>query len=97
MFASIMAMLGLQVLVEAARDFFNSKHDFHLKSLPWVVGVMVGVTAVKLGLFLLCRMYENEIVQAYAKDHFFDVVTNLLGGLRFWLVLVAQGSQNGGC
>jgi hypothetical protein len=78
-FASIMAMLGLQVLVEAARDFFSSDHSFHLNSLPWVVGVMVGVTSVKLCLFLLCRLYENDIVQAYAKDHFFDVVTNSLG------------------
>lgn len=74
-----MAMLGLQVLVEAARDFFSSDHSFHLNSLPWVVGVMVGVTGVKLCLFLLCRLYDNDIVQAYAKDHFFDVVTNSLG------------------
>ncbi|GAQ87281.1 hypothetical protein KFL_003430010, partial [Klebsormidium nitens] len=52
---------------------------------------MVGVTAVKLGLFLLCRIHENEIVQAYAKDHFFDVVTNLLGGMTLWLLVVALG------
>lgn len=40
---------------------------------------MVVVTIVKFFLMILCRLYENEIVRAYAKDHFFDVVTNTVG------------------
>lgn len=34
---------------------------------------------MKLGLMLYCRAFKNEIVQAYAQDHFFDVVTNSIG------------------
>lgn len=34
---------------------------------------------VKLCLFLYCNLFSNEIVKAYALDHFFDVVTNTVG------------------
>lgn len=45
----------------------------------WVIGIMVAVTMVKFLLMLLCRMFKNEIVRAYAQDHFFDVITNSIG------------------
>ncbi|KAL8159473.1 hypothetical protein V2J09_001010 [Rumex salicifolius] len=38
-----------------------------------------GATVVKLALFLYCRTSWNKIVRAYAKDHYFDVVTNVVG------------------
>ncbi|VFQ62901.1 unnamed protein product [Cuscuta campestris] len=44
----------------------------------WVVGIMVFVTLVKLVLVLYCRSFTNEIVKAYAQDHFFDVITNII-------------------
>ena len=40
---------------------------------------MVFVTVVKLLLMVYCRTFKNEIVQAYAQDHFFDVMTNSIG------------------
>lgn len=41
---------------------------------------MVGVTVVKFILTIICRQYpDNEIVKAYAQDHFFDVITNSIG------------------
>lgn len=40
---------------------------------------MVFVTLVKLVLMLYCRSFTNEIVKAYAQDHFFDVITNIIG------------------
>lgn len=40
---------------------------------------MVFVTLVKLVLVLYCRSFTNEIVKAYAQDHFFDVITNVIG------------------
>lgn len=40
---------------------------------------MVFVTLVKLVLVLYCRSFTNEIVKAYAQDHFFDVITNIIG------------------
>ncbi|CAI0411467.1 unnamed protein product [Linum tenue] len=40
---------------------------------------MLSVTLVKLLLMVYCRTFTNEIVKAYAQDHFFDVVTNFIG------------------
>lgn len=45
----------------------------------WVMGIMLSVTLVKLLLMLYCRTFKNEIVKAYAQDHFFDVITNIIG------------------
>jgi len=46
----------------------------------WVISIMVMVTVVKFFLMIFCRQYpNNEIVKAYAQDHFFDVVTNSIG------------------
>ena len=45
----------------------------------WLVDIMLSVTLVKLGLVLYCRSFTNEIVKAYAQDHFFDVITNIIG------------------
>ncbi|KAG1360599.1 Metal tolerance protein 7 [Cocos nucifera] len=45
----------------------------------WMVGSMASVTIVKFFLMLYCRSFKNEIVRAYAQDHFFDVVTNSIG------------------
>lgn len=45
----------------------------------WVVDIMLSVTLVKLVLVIYCRSFKNEIVKAYAQDHFFDVITNIIG------------------
>lgn len=45
----------------------------------WMIGIMVSVTVVKFLLMIYCRRFENEIVLAYAQDHFFDVITNSVG------------------
>jgi len=47
--------------------------------LHWMIGIMVGVTIVKFILMVFCRRFKNEIVRAYAQDHFFDVITNSVG------------------
>lgn len=45
----------------------------------WMIGIMVTATVVKVGLMTYCRRFKNEIVRAYAQDHFFDVITNSIG------------------
>ena len=45
----------------------------------WVVNIMLAVTVVKFLLVIYCRTFTNEIVKAYAQDHFFDVITNIIG------------------
>ncbi|KAJ0887587.1 putative cation efflux protein [Helianthus annuus] len=80
-FASVMATLGLQIILESVRTLASDEKDFSLtkEQEQWVVGIMLSVTFVKLALCIYCRSFTNEIVKAYAQDHFFDVVTNLIG------------------
>ncbi|BAU02534.1 Metal tolerance protein [Vigna angularis] len=40
---------------------------------------MLFATAVKLVLWQYCRNSANKIVRAYADDHQFDVITNVVG------------------
>ncbi|KAG8493244.1 hypothetical protein CXB51_010726 [Gossypium anomalum] len=77
-FASVMATLGLQIILESVRtmeDEFNLTNEQE----RWVVGIMLGVTLTKLLLMFYCRTFTNKIVKAYAQDHFFDVITNIIG------------------
>ncbi|XP_028797412.1 metal tolerance protein 9-like [Neltuma alba] len=79
-FASVMATLGLQILFESARQIITkAQPDRDEEKEKWMVGIMVGATVVKVGLMSYCRRFKNEIVRAYAQDHFFDVITNSVG------------------
>lgn len=80
-FASVMATLGLQILLESGRRLISQDKSVDLSGdkRAWVIGIMVAVTAVKFVLMFLCRVHKNEILRAYAKDHFFDVITNIIG------------------
>ncbi|XP_057840484.2 metal tolerance protein 5 isoform X2 [Cryptomeria japonica] len=80
-FASVMATLGLQIVLESARQLVSKEQGLSLEgdSWLWVAGIMVSVTLVKLILVIYCRTFTNEIVKAYAQDHFFDVITNSIG------------------
>ncbi|KAG2679580.1 hypothetical protein I3760_11G056600 [Carya illinoinensis] len=79
-FASVMATLGLQILLESARQIIaKSRPEMDHDQEKWVIGIMVSVTVVKFVLMVYCRRFENEIVRAYAQDHFFDVITNSVG------------------
>ena len=59
--------------------FLQSKPDTDPIKLKYLIGIMVSVTLVKFVLMVYCRRFENEIVRAYAQDHFFDVITNSVG------------------
>ncbi|CAI9092478.1 OLC1v1027730C2 [Oldenlandia corymbosa var. corymbosa] len=80
-FASVMATLGLQIILESVRTLISDEDGFSLTKAQekWVVGIMLSVTVVKLLLVFYCRSFTNEIVKAYAQDHFFDVITNIIG------------------
>ncbi|KAL7586416.1 metal tolerance protein 11 [Lactuca sativa] len=80
-FASVMATLGLQIILESVRTLASNENGFSLtkEQEQWALGIMLCVTLVKLVLCIYCRSFTNEIVKAYAQDHFFDVVTNLIG------------------
>ncbi|XP_026413017.1 metal tolerance protein 4-like [Papaver somniferum] len=80
-FAAIMATLGFQVLIQAVEQLIKNEPSIHMNSeqLVWLYSIMLSATAVKLILWFYCRSSGNQIVRAYAEDHYFDVVTNIVG------------------
>lgn len=80
-FASVMATLGLQIILESLQQLLSDEAEFSLtkEQEQWLVGIMLSVTLVKFLLVLYCRTFTNEIVKAFAQDHFFDVITNVIG------------------
>ncbi|GAB2222777.1 hypothetical protein Droror1_Dr00016903 [Drosera rotundifolia] len=92
-FASVMATLGLQIILESVQQLVSGESDFHLikNQERWLVGIMLSVTLVKLLLVLYCRSFTNEIVKAYAQDHFFDVITNIIGLIAALLANYVRG------
>ncbi|KAA8516960.1 hypothetical protein F0562_017222 [Nyssa sinensis] len=80
-FAAVMATLGFQVLIQAAEQLIKDEPSDKMTSeqLVWLFSIMLTATGVKLVLWIYCRSSGNKIVRAYAKDHYFDVVTNVVG------------------
>ncbi|XP_044467863.1 metal tolerance protein 9-like [Mangifera indica] len=79
-FASVMATLGLQILLESSRAIISkSKPKMDSEQEKWMIGIMTSVTIVKFVLMIYCRRFKNEIIRAYAQDHMFDVITNSVG------------------
>ncbi|CAN6448243.1 unnamed protein product [Victoria cruziana] len=92
-FASVMATLGLQIILESVRALLSDENEFALtkEQERWVIGIMISVTIVKLLLVIYCRSFSNEIVKAYAQDHFFDVITNIIGLIAALLANTIDG------
>ncbi|KAK1393226.1 Metal tolerance protein 4 [Heracleum sosnowskyi] len=80
-FAAIMATLGFQVLIQAVEQLIRDEpsENMNNEKLIWLYTIMLTATGVKLVLWIYCRSSGNRIVRAYAKDHYFDVVTNVVG------------------
>ncbi|KAB2616444.1 metal tolerance protein 4-like [Pyrus ussuriensis x Pyrus communis] len=80
-FAAVMATLGFQVFIQALEQLItgNATEKMSAEQLVWLYAIMIFATVVKLALWLYCRTSGNKIVRAYAKDHYFDVVTNVVG------------------
>lgn len=80
-FAAVMATLGFQVLFTAVKQLIENSPSEKMTSeqLIWLYSIMIFATVVKLILWLYCRSSRNKIVRAYADDHHFDVVTNVVG------------------
>ncbi|KAK3020351.1 hypothetical protein RJ639_045335 [Escallonia herrerae] len=72
---------GFQVLVQAVEQLIKDEPSDKMTTnqLVWLYAIMLTATAVKLALWVYCRSSGNKIVRAYAKDHYFDVVTNVIG------------------
>ncbi|KAB2086931.1 hypothetical protein ES319_A04G068900v1 [Gossypium barbadense] len=80
-FAAVMATLGFQVLIEAVEQLIQDKPSEKMTSqqLVWLYTIMLTAPAVKIVLWFYCRSSGSKIVRAYAKDHYFDVVTIIVG------------------
>ncbi|KAK7385635.1 hypothetical protein VNO78_31383 [Psophocarpus tetragonolobus] len=80
-FAAVMATLGFQVFITAVQQLIenNPPKKMSFDQLLWLYSIMIFATLVKLALWIYCRSSGNKIVRAYADDHRFDVVTNVVG------------------
>ncbi|KAF4371126.1 hypothetical protein F8388_020853 [Cannabis sativa] len=65
---------ALEQLIEA-----NPSEKMSSDQLVWLYSIMLFATVVKLALWIYCRSSGNKIVRAYAEDHYFDVITNVVG------------------
>ncbi|KAL6596324.1 hypothetical protein ACP70R_047688 [Stipagrostis hirtigluma subsp. patula] len=72
---------SFQVFIQAVEKLIVNEAPDKLnpEQLLWLYSIMIFATVVKLALWLYCRTSGNKIVRAYAKDHYFDVVTNVVG------------------
>ncbi|KAL5719561.1 Metal tolerance protein 4 [Ranunculus cassubicifolius] len=80
-FAAVMATLGFQVLTQAVEQLIKDEPSDKMNSqqLIWLYVIMLSATGIKLCLYLYCRTSGNQLVRAYSEDHYFDVVTNVVG------------------
>jgi cation diffusion facilitator family transporter len=79
-FAATMATLSLQVLITGVQQLFEGEREsMDEKQRIWLISIMSLVICIKFGLYLYCNSFDNDIVSVYAMDHFFDIVTNLVG------------------
>ncbi|PQQ05132.1 metal tolerance protein 4 [Prunus yedoensis var. nudiflora] len=70
-FAAVMATLGFQVLVQALEQLIKDKPSEKMTSENLILLYAIMLTAT--------GKLWNTIVRTYAKDHYFDVVTNIVG------------------
>ncbi|CAK9164718.1 unnamed protein product [Ilex paraguariensis] len=70
-----------QVLIQAVEELIQDEPPGKMTSdqLIWLYSIMITATVVKFCLWIYCKNSRNDIVRAYAKDHYFDVVTNVVG------------------
>ncbi|XP_028085426.1 metal tolerance protein 3-like [Camellia sinensis] len=73
--------IGFQVLVQAVEQLVEDEASEKMTTdqLVWLYAIMLSATVIKLALWFYYRSSGSTIVRAYAKDHYFDVVTNIVG------------------
>ncbi|CAI9285742.1 unnamed protein product [Lactuca saligna] len=88
---------GFQVLIQAVEQLIENQPPEQRTSLRllWLYVIMLTARIVKLALWLYSRSSRNEIVSAYAKDHYFDVVKTWIFFISFllysfWLCIVVK-------
>mmetsp|Transcript_42315 Transcript_42315/g.91989 ORF Transcript_42315/g.91989 Transcript_42315/m.91989 type:complete len:315 (+) Transcript_42315:408-1352(+) len=83
--ASLMAMVSINVIVEAIRRLAAMGTPTVLTLLDIVL--LCAVVATKAFLYIYCRTIRSPSVAALAQDHRNDVLTNIFGGISAWLAI----------
>ncbi|KAI8900892.1 putative cation efflux pump [Globomyces pollinis-pini] len=77
-FATLMATLSVQLIVESGKTLTEGKHNLDLGLFS--ICLVAGAIGLKVLLFLYCRMYSHlPTVRILAQDHRNDVMFNSLG------------------
>lgn len=80
-FSTVMASLGLQVVIISVQKLITKEKQVDLQGhKAYLVIVIMGFSIVVMfALALYCQMFQSKLVKAYADDHFFDALTNVVG------------------
>lgn len=80
-FSAVMASLGLQVAIISVQRLITKEKQVDLQGhKAYLVIIIMGVSIVVMfALALYCQTFKSKLVKAYADDHFFDGLANLVG------------------
>ncbi|MCO5555371.1 hypothetical protein L7F22_008917 [Adiantum nelumboides] len=80
-FSTVMASLGLQVAIISVQKLITKEKQVDLEGHKgYLVIAIMGVSIVVMfALALYCQTFKSKLVRAYADDHFFDGLTNVVG------------------
>eukprot|EP00250_Pteridium_aquilinum_P021472 c25137_g1_i1 orf=632-1261(+) len=76
-----MASLALQVVIISIQKLISKEKQVDLQGhKAYLVIVIMSVSIVVMfGLAWYCQAFKSKLVKAYADDHFFDGLTNVVG------------------
>ncbi|KAI5064915.1 hypothetical protein GOP47_0019610 [Adiantum capillus-veneris] len=80
-FSTVMASLGLQIAIISIEKLITKEKQVDLEGHKgYLVIVIMGVSIVVMfALAIYCQTFKSKLVKAYADDHFFDGLTNVVG------------------
>ncbi|KAH7314933.1 hypothetical protein KP509_21G027800 [Ceratopteris richardii] len=80
-FSTIMASLGLQVAIISIEKLITQEKQVDLEGHKgYLTIIIMGASIVIMfALAVYCQSFKSKLVKAYADDHFFDGLTNVVG------------------
>lgn len=80
-FSTVMASLGLQVVIISVEKLIAKEKQVDLEGHKgYLVIVIMSISIIVMfALAIYCQSFKSKLVKAYADDHFFDGLTNVVG------------------
>lgn len=80
-FSAVMASMGFVIVIISVEKLVSKEKAVDLKgNKAYLVIVIMGVSIVVMfALAAYCQTFKSKLVRAYADDHLFDALTNVVG------------------